>query len=168
MTFSGCVRLVWVTLILVTAVNRCEGASPKLVYVKKSSRAATIIASLKASGLPDLQGKWHYLGPLDNTDNRGFNAEYPPEKEIDLLKTYTGKDDAKIRWNEFAKFRVGRVNDLKLFEKSAYCCVYLYHEIEVKDALTLPVSLGSDDTLTLWLNGDRLLAEDVHRPAAPD
>ena len=86
--------------------------------------------------MPDLQGKWHYLGPFDNTDNRGFNAEYPPEKEIDLQKTYTGKDDAKIRWNEFAKFRVGRVNDLKLFEKSAYCCVYLYQEIEVKDALT--------------------------------
>ena len=35
-------------------------------------------------------------------------------------------------------------------------------------ALDLPVSLGSDDTLTVWLNGQKLLAQNVHRAAAPD
>src|SRR5262249_34393860 len=45
---------------------------------------------------------------------------------------------------------------------------YLYREIEVATATELPVSLGSDDTLTVWLNGERLLAENVNRAAAPD
>jgi hypothetical protein len=44
----------------------------------------------------------------------------------------------------------------------------LYHEIEVKEALALPVTLGSDDTLTVWLNGQRLVAQNVERSAAPD
>jgi hypothetical protein len=30
------------------------------------------------------------------------------------------------------------------------------------------VSLGSDDTLTVWLNGEKVLAENVYRPAGPD
>ena len=34
--------------------------------------------------------------------------------------------------------------------------------------MELPISLGSDDTLTVWLNGEKLLAENVYRAAAPD
>src|SRR2546427_689779 len=36
-------------------------AAPRLVYVKKSTREATILASLKASGLPTLEGKWRHI-----------------------------------------------------------------------------------------------------------
>jgi hypothetical protein len=46
--------------------------------------------------------------------------------------------------------------------------VYLYREITTTAAMDLPVSLGSDDTLTVWLNGRKLLAENVYRAAAPD
>ena len=45
---------------------------------------------------------------------------------------------------------------------------YLYREIDFGGAVELPVSLGSDDTLTVWLNGQKLLAENVYRAAAPD
>ena len=34
--------------------------------------------------------------------------------------------------------------------------------------MRLPVWLGSDDGITVWLNGKLLLARDVHRPCAPD
>jgi hypothetical protein len=143
-------------------------AAAKLVYVKKGNRERTILASLEASGLPTLRGTWHYIGPFDNQNGEGFDAVYPPEREIDLTRTYTGKDQEKVRWQEFKRFRIARVNDLKLFPQNAYACIYLFHEIEVKEATVLPVSLGSDDTLTLWLNGERLVTENVHRAAAPD
>src|SRR5262245_42474579 len=78
-----------------------SAAPPMLVYEKKASREETILASLKASGLPNLEGKWYVIGPFDNTDNQGFGTVYPPEKEIDLKKTYKGKDGQEVGWQEF-------------------------------------------------------------------
>src|SRR3954465_13157196 len=138
-------------------------APPRLSYEKKRTREETILASLKASGLPTLEGKWHYIGPFDNTDNLGFDTAYPPEKEIDLAKTYAGKGGKGIGWKEFPDFKIGHVNNLARFPNNNDSCIYLYHEIEVKEALTLPLSLGSDDTLTVWLNGELLLAQNVVR-----
>src|SRR5262249_9602074 len=112
--------------------------------------------------------KWHYLGPFDNTDRDGFDSVYPPERDVDLKKTCVGKNGQKIQWQEFAKFRVGRVNNLALFSQNDFACIYLVHEFESPKPLSLPISLGSDDTLSVWLNGKRLLAQNVERPAAPD
>src|SRR6266571_8780790 len=80
-------------------------APPRLSYDKKRTREETILASLKASSLPTLEGKWHYIGPFDNTDNLGFDTPFPPEKEIDLKKTYPGKGDEQAPWKEYPKFR---------------------------------------------------------------
>src|SRR5262245_37164698 len=76
-------------------------ALAKPEYVKKGTRAETIVASLKADGVPTLDGKWYVIGPFDNTDNRGFETVYPPEKEIDLAKEYVGKGGVKVEWKEF-------------------------------------------------------------------
>ena len=144
-------------------------AQVKPVYEKKATREATVIASLKASGLPNLDGKWYYIGPFDNTDKEGFATVYPPEKEIDLKKSYKGKDNAECAWKEFPEFKLAAINNLARFEKAKTdACVYLYHEFESKEAVELPVSLGSDDTLTVWLNGAKVIAEDIYRPAAPN
>jgi hypothetical protein len=142
--------------------------APRLVYVKKATRQETVLASLKASGLPTLRGKWYYIGPFDNTGNTGLDTPYPPEKEIDLKKTYPGKGGVRAGWKEFPRFRIGELNDLKLFAQSDDSCVYLYHEIDAPEAAKLPVSLGSDDGLAVWLNGRRLLADNTVRAAAPD
>jgi hypothetical protein len=155
-------------LLVLVVVATSRSAPPKPAYVRKADRVATILASLKESGLPTLAGTWHYIGPFDNTDNRGFDAVYPPEKEIDLKKTYPGKDGQTVAWKEFPKFEIGHVNNLARFKTSDDSVVYLYHEIEVDAPLTLPVALGSDDTLTVWLNNKRLVAENIVRSAAPD
>ena len=67
-------------------------------------------------------------------------------------------------------FRDGQINNLALFTpaQNAEAVVYLYREIDLGEATDLPVSLGSDDTLTVWLNGKRLLAQNVSRSCAPD
>jgi hypothetical protein len=150
------------------AVAAALPAPPKLVYVKKKTREKTILASLKASGLPTLEGKWYYVGPFDNSDNKGFDTAYAPEKEIDLKKTYAGKDGARAAWKPFPRFSVGRVNNLRLFDQNENACVYLYREIEAGEKLKLPVSVGSDDGVKIWLNGTEVLANNVARPAAPD
>lgn len=115
-------------------------------------------------------GTWYYAGPFDNTSRRAFKTVYPPEKEIDLSKEYPGKHGAKAVWKE-GKFTDGKVNSLALFESNRYnrqVAVYLYRVLDLGQAVDLPLSLGSDDTLTVWLNGDKVLEQDVDRSCAPD
>ena len=53
-------------------------------------------------------------------------------------------------------------------ENNVDAVVYLYREIESDKARDLPVSLGSDDTLTVWLNGEKIVSENVQRACTPD
>ena len=136
-------------------------------YVKKTTRVETVVATLKASGLPALDGKWYYIGPFDNADGIGHEFVYPPEKEIDLTKSYDGKGE-KAEWKEFKNFPLGQIVDLKKFKTSDYCVVYLYHEIDAPEAMELPLSLGSDDSIAVFLNGQRIAEDNATRPAGPD
>jgi len=114
-------------------------------------------------------GKWYYAGPFDNTAEKGFDAVYPPEKEIDLKKQYTGKNNEKVEWKE-GNFKDGEVNDLSLFkpECNDNSCVYVYRELTTGGPMDLPVGLSSDDTLTVWLNGQKVLAQNVYRGCTPE
>jgi hypothetical protein len=143
-----------------------EPVSPR--YVKRPTREETILATLRASGLPTLEGTWYYIGPFDSTNKQGFKTVYPPEQDIDVRKSYPGKGGQTVRWKEFTGFAPGRVMDLKKFPQNEDACIYLYHPITVRQKVDLPLSLGSDDTLTVWLGGQQLLAKDVTRGAAPD
>jgi hypothetical protein len=122
----------------------------------------------KADQTPALRlGPWYYIGPFANDGGRGFGTAYPPEKEIDLKKKYPGKGGEQAAWRE-GKFRDGAVNNLALFKHNTDAVVYLHREIECAAPTQLPVSLGSDDTLTVWLNGELLVSQNVNRACAPD
>jgi hypothetical protein len=114
-------------------------------------------------------GPWYYAGPFDNSDGIGFDAVYPPERGVDLAAEYLGKNGEKVVWRE-GKFRDGHVNNLALFKPdgNSDSVVYLYRELDFGGMVELPVSLGSDDTLTVWLNGEKIYAENVYRPCAAD
>jgi serine/threonine-protein kinase len=145
---------------------------PERVYVHRPTWTETVLATLKTNHLPALDGPWHYIGPFEcKTENgrfKDFRTPYPPEKEIDLTRTYRGKGGQTVAWKELSSFAPGRIVDLRRFIDNDDACVYLYHEVTVDAPLSLPLSLGSDDTLTVWLNGDCLLAREVQRGAAPE
>ncbi|HPD15262.1 MAG TPA: VCBS repeat-containing protein [Planctomycetota bacterium] len=114
-------------------------------------------------------GKWYYAGPFDNTERRGFDAVYPPERGVDLKAEYQGKNNQKVTWKE-GPFTDGQISNLALFtpESNDNAAVYVYREFDLPGAMDLPVSLGSDDTLTVWLNGQKVHAENTDRGCAPD
>jgi hypothetical protein len=143
-------------------------AVPVAQYRKMATREETILETLRASGYPTLEGKWYYIGPFDNVNKKGFGTAYPPETEIDLTKSYPGKGGETVGWKEFPQFQPGKMMDLKRFKHNDLACVYLYHEMESPTAEPVTVWFGSDDTLTVWLNGQQLIAEDVYRPAKPN
>ncbi len=114
-------------------------------------------------------GKWHYLGPFDNTGGRGFTTVHPVEKAVDLRQQYQGKNGEPAVWKQ-RDFADGQVNNLTLFrpQNNVWSAVYLYREIESDSAVDLPASFGSDDTLTVWFNGKRIVARNEYRSIAPD
>jgi FG-GAP-like repeat/FG-GAP repeat len=112
--------------------------------------------------------KWQHLGPLDNTRGTGFTTVHPAEKKIDLKAEYVGKDNLKIRWKE-ANFADGAINDLmQLYAQKTWAAVCLYREIEVDEDTSIAASFGSDDTLTVWLNGQKIISDPTYRACAPD
>ncbi len=125
-------------------------------------------ASAAVDATPKL-GQWHYIGPFDHTGGRGFDAVYPPERQIDLAAEYDGKNGEKPRWKA-GDFADAKVNNLKLFkpENQTHAVVYLYRQIDCATATLLPISLGSDDGLAVWLNGEKLASQNVSRAAGPD
>lgn len=139
-------------------------------FVNKGNRGASAAATLAAQKLPNLEGKWYYAGPFDNTNKEGFDFAYPPEKKVDLKATYEGKGGVKVTWKEYKDFKLGQVLDLdKLFVfAKSNAVVYLYHTFESPKAYKWPLSFGSDDTLSVFANGKRVYHEPHERPAAPD
>ena len=84
-----------------------------------------------------------------------FNTAYPPEKEIDLTKEYPAKGGTKVKWQK-ANFPDGQVHSLLgKFKHNDDSCCYLYREITCTSDTELPCSFGSDDTLSVWINGER-------------
>lgn len=117
---------------------------------------------------PPKLGLWSYIGPFDNAGGKGFDAAYPPEKNFDLKAQHPGKG-GNVAWKP-GSFADGNINNLALFapQFNSDSVVYLQREIEVATATELPVSLGSDDTLSVWLNGEKILSENQQRACAPD
>jgi hypothetical protein len=117
---------------------------------------------------PVTLGKWKYIGPFDNAGQRGFDTAYPPESELDFAKEYDGKG-GRVKWQN-GDFRDGEANNLALFggDLNNDGVVYLYREIEARAPAEIPAAFGSDDTLTVWLNGEKLISENVYRPLTVD
>ena len=149
----------------ITALILAAQLAPALAYeyVRCDTARETWRASLSAEGNGPEFGRWYYIGPFDSPEGRGFDAEYPPEKAIDLQASYEGKGGRTVRWQLGTRFRDGQENSLRIFGDDDWIAVYLYRTITAPEAQELPVLLGSDDSIIVWLNGERLLAHNVGR-----
>ncbi len=111
---------------------------------------------------PAAFGVWHALGPFKAPDvNAGFGRPYIEEPKVDLGKTYA---DGTLRWTEKPDWKDGEIHKLT----GDVAATYLYRTITVKTPRPMLLSLGSDDGIQVWLNGQKLLSKDVSRAVAPD
>jgi len=111
-------------------------------------------------------GGWSFICGFDG----GFDKVNPPEQNVDLKAKYKGKGGADIGWTE-GKFPDGQVHSFLplLPEPMKYeVTAYLYREVDAETPSEVPCSFGSDDTLTVWFNGEKVISENVSRGAAPD
>ncbi len=124
--------------------------------------AATDAELLRAS-VPAALGDWSSIGPFPAAGAKeAFETAYLPEQEVDLKKTYL---EGKLDWQRRTRWLDGTVHTDLVGEN---CATYLTRTIDAPTPREVTLSLGSDDTITAWLNGKRVLAHEAYRPAAPD
>jgi hypothetical protein len=130
----------------------------------KNVRTAEAVATFA----PPKLGPWHAIGPFAaKAGDDHFGTAFGPEgeKEIDRAMAHPGKQDKPVKW--VAKpYTDGQISNLQEF--GGNCAAFVTRVIECASAAELPISLGSDDTLTVWLNGEKLHSENVSRACAPD
>lgn len=103
---------------------------------------------------------WHRIGPfpatsLDDAHQRAFIDE----AAVDLKKEYGEK-----KWELFEDLTDGKAHQLI----GGNCTHYLYRTVKTEVARSLEVSIGSDDSFKLWLNGVLIGQHNEVRGLAPD
>jgi hypothetical protein len=109
-------------------------------------------------------GTWHYVGPFKaaTTGEEIHDVRFEPEEGYKPERVYT---DAKLEWEPREEWVDGEVIPLSRRLNTAQ---YLYREITLPVPMELRLSLGSDDGIKVWLDGDLKLSNNVMRAAEPD
>ena len=106
-------------------------------------------------------GSWYSVGPFQkDTKAEAYSVDHGPEAiEIDV----TAKVDGQA-WKERPD-QDGVVHNLGSKQNAA---IYLTRTIDCERAQAASVSLGSDDSIRIWLNGKMVFEKDAGRAAAAD
>jgi hypothetical protein len=116
--------------------------------------------------------EWYLIGPFPNQRDAklrrlGLDTVFPPEKMIDLAASYPGVDQKPVRWVLTKTPDKGRM-DLYQFDPYEMVVVYALTYVYSPKSQTVPLLLGSDDGVKVFLNGDEIHRLLAVRVAAPD
>ncbi|MEQ8763475.1 MAG: PSD1 and planctomycete cytochrome C domain-containing protein [Planctomycetota bacterium] len=107
---------------------------------------------------PPKLSHWDSLGPFAAKDHRAaHDQDFGPEAGVSLAKRY-----GELQWIEHPEWRDGAIHELKGDDSATY----LFRTITTDRARPLTLSLGSDDSLKVWLNGRLVLDRFVARAVA--
>jgi hypothetical protein len=124
--------------------------------------------------------EWYLVSSFEGRDHDTFAKSLPPEVELpkmkaggpgpDLKAEYKGKRDSVATWRS-----VGHVDDrsidLRVHKDDRLndnATGFLYRSATVEQDTDLQVTMGSDDGLRFWLNGEMLVDADVPRGLNPE
>jgi hypothetical protein len=110
---------------------------------------------------------WLIVGPFDNDEDKGYDAIYPPEENLDFATEYDVKSGT-AKWKKVLAHRNGVLNLDKCFYPNDWVVAYAYTEIISPKAFDTEILVGSDDGVKVWLNGELVHHNHVHRPCTPD
>jgi len=150
----------------------------QLTFVVESpaENAGALSAGLDAYVLEpvrDFIPEWYIIGPFPNPrksekERLGLDVVYPPEKEIDYSRSYSGVDGQQVVWQKIQTPKDGRVHLWNLFSPYelvvAYAVTYVYSPVNQ----TVPLLIGSDDGIKVFVNGKPVFQKLLVRISMPD
>ena len=108
-------------------------------------------------------GVWHHAGPFTAADfNQAYDQDWGPEKNVDLKQTF---QDEKLSWQPQPDWVDAKLHNTLQGENAAN---YLFRVIESPSPLSLALSLGADDAVKVWVNGQQVLAKKTMGAAKAD
>ena len=144
--------------------QRMRGPDPEIDAGQRAWEEETLVR-LRRSGadlaMITLEG-WHLIGPLAPPGGNGGNAfdkAYGPERGVDLARRYEG---GKKRWRAAPELVDGGVHALD----DGLGATYLHRVVQAPSARSVDISLGSDDSIQVWLNGAKVFSKNVARGVA--
>jgi len=106
--------------------------------------------------------RWKLIGPFDNVDNKGFDAVYGPEKELNFSAACSGKR-GEVRWIDFASTDPSGSVDLnKALGEEKGVTAYAAAEFYSNSRREVEFRMTSFNALKLWLNGALLFRQPVY------
>ncbi len=133
----------------------------------------TVAAALGKLGVKvDLQAHfgvvstWHVIAPFEHTKNSGWDVAYPPERGVDLKKTYKGKDGKEAKWVTLhTKEPYGYVDLNKELAKAKGAIAYAWAVIDSPKERLVELRAGSANALKIFLNGKLIFQREEYHHA---
>ena len=157
-------------------VRSAEGEIPlQFVVSGKDPRSVGYAVGLDAFALRphrEYVPRWSLIGPFPNPRDSslkrlGLDIVYPPEREIDIAKTYTGAGGQKVGWWRVKTPKSGSVG-FDTLDPHDLVVAYAFTFVYSPERQTLPLLLGSDDGVKVFLNGEEVYRLLTVRGAEPD
>ena len=138
-----------------------EDPVPRVLLAHRTAGREPTPEQIRAAQ-PARFGPWFRAGPIPaRTGEEARDASaVDPKAALDFAAPLA---DGATRWTE-----AGSTDGEVQRYEDRIGAVYLARVIEAPSPRTIDVSLGSDDALWVWLNGEQILAQDVRRGVAPD
>ena len=117
---------------------------------------------LSPAAIPELQraftamrpiAQWHVLGPFPLTSKSALT----PDQPVDITATFTGVEGKPLTWKLAKQVDdKGQINLGEVLGTNDEYFAYGYAEIQSPRRRRAQMVVGSDDTLTVWLNGEKV------------
>lgn len=122
-------------------------------------------AQLRIIGSPE-EEKWMVIAPFDNTN--GFQKRYPPERKINLHKTYNDRK-IKLTWQHPNDgFDEGYINFKQIYQKYNWSVAYGVIYVKSPNRREAQIRMGTNDSVKLWLNDKEVWRMNIGRDAVFD
>lgn len=107
--------------------------------------------------------RWWLAGPFPNIQGAGFGRVFPPEQEIDLKAKYQSSYGDAGWYLMDRTAPAGRVNLENYFVETdnvvGYALIYLVSDADRE----VEIRAGSDDTITIFVNGEIVWSHEQYR-----
>lgn len=117
--------------------------------------------------------EWYFIGPFPNpkdAENKrlGIDIVYPPQNKIDIDKTLHGVNNQSVHWRIIKTPPNGRVDLYNKVNPSNLVVSYALTYVYSPKNQTLPLLLGSDDGIKVFVNGKTVFRKELVRVSEPD
>ena len=136
-----------------------------LDYFESTGDDESLMQELKATGTPR-ESDWWIIGPFENTN--GFHRRFPPERKIDLTKSYKGKG-GKVHWRQVRDSVLdGHVDLREVIDPDVWTVAYGLLSFDCPTARQAQLRIGTNEATKVWLNEEEVWVRNLRRSAVFD